>query len=318
MTAVTNLRALIDDLQLKVVAHTAYGKDFVKRCKVSPDAYVQMAMQLAYYRDQGHFDATYESSMTRLFLHGRTETVRPVTRESCDFVNTMLDGKASSKDKLKALQKAAARHVRGYTDAMCGKGIDRHLFALYVVSVGKGIDSPFLKAALSMPWKLSTSQQPQQQTSLWDIKDPANAKRISPGGGFGPVAEDGYGVSYMVSGERELFFHISCKRSCPTTDSDRFADRIFEALREMKEVLSEAVESGETAKGGKPSGGAPAGAGAGAGAGSAAAPAAVEEAGKSAGGAGVGSHPGGKAAGASSGGGRRGKGGGGGGGGGSN
>jgi carnitine O-palmitoyltransferase 1 len=32
----------------------------VKRCRVSPDGYVQMAMQLAYYRDQGRFDATYE------------------------------------------------------------------------------------------------------------------------------------------------------------------------------------------------------------------------------------------------------------------
>lgn len=77
MSSVTNLRALNEDLQLKVVAHTAYGKDFVKRCKVSPDAYVQMAMQLAYYRDQGHFDATYESSMTRLFLHGRTGAGAP-------------------------------------------------------------------------------------------------------------------------------------------------------------------------------------------------------------------------------------------------
>jgi len=94
---------------------------------------------------------------------------------------------ASADDKLKALQKAAARHVRGYCDAMTGRGIDRHLFALYVVSVGKGIESPFLKGALSVPWKLSTSQQPQQQTTLWDIKDAKNAQRMSPGGGFGCV-----------------------------------------------------------------------------------------------------------------------------------
>ena len=113
--------------------------------------------------------------------------MRPVTKESCEFVAAMLDKDASPKDKLKALQKAAQRHVRGYTDAMAGKGIDRHLFALYVVSVGKSIDSPFLKGALSVPWKLSTSQQPQQQTTLWDIKDPKYARRISPGGGFGCV-----------------------------------------------------------------------------------------------------------------------------------
>jgi len=53
---------------------------------VSPDAYIQLALQLAYYRDAGRFVLTYEASMTRLFLHGRTETVRSLTQESCNFV----------------------------------------------------------------------------------------------------------------------------------------------------------------------------------------------------------------------------------------
>lgn len=60
--------------------------------------------------------------------------------------------------------------MQGYTDAMAGAGIDRHLFALYCVAVGTNRESSFLKSALSVPWKLSTSQQPQQQTNLWDIK----------------------------------------------------------------------------------------------------------------------------------------------------
>jgi len=50
-----------------------------------------MALQLAYVRDAGEFALTYESSMTRLFLHGRTETVRPVTMASAAFVKAMLD-----------------------------------------------------------------------------------------------------------------------------------------------------------------------------------------------------------------------------------
>lgn len=33
--------------------------------------------------------------MTRLFREGRTETVRPVTMESCDWVKSMLDPKAT-------------------------------------------------------------------------------------------------------------------------------------------------------------------------------------------------------------------------------
>jgi carnitine O-palmitoyltransferase 1 len=197
--------------------------------------------QLAYFRDQGRFDATYESAMTRLFLHGRTETVRPVSRESCDFGRLMVDAAASPRDKLLALQRAAARHVATTFDAMSGKGIDRHLFALYVVALGTSTDSPFLKDALGVPWKLSTSQQPQQQTTLWDIKDPRHAKRISPGGGFGPVHDDGYGVSYMVSGERELFFHVSSKVHSSHTDSARFVARIFAALDDMREVMSAAL-----------------------------------------------------------------------------
>lgn len=43
------------------------------------------------------------------------------------------------------LQTACQQHQRGYQDAMCGKGIDRHLFCLYVVSKYLEVDSPFLK-----------------------------------------------------------------------------------------------------------------------------------------------------------------------------
>jgi carnitine O-palmitoyltransferase 1 len=33
------------------------------------------------------------------------------------------------------------------------------------------------------------------------------------------VADDGYGVSYIIAGENVIFFHVSCKQSCPTTVS---------------------------------------------------------------------------------------------------
>lgn len=59
---------------------------------------------------------------------------------------------------LKLLKRATERHVNMYKDAMTGKGIDRHLFCLYVVSKYLGIESAFLKEVLSEPWKLSTSQ----------------------------------------------------------------------------------------------------------------------------------------------------------------
>jgi hypothetical protein len=42
-------------------------------------------------------------------------------------------------------QAAAATHQVGYTNAMAGKGLDRHMFALYIVSKGMSIDSTFLQ-----------------------------------------------------------------------------------------------------------------------------------------------------------------------------
>lgn len=41
---------VLSDVDLKVFIHNAYGKGLMKKCKVSPDAYLQMALQLAYFR----------------------------------------------------------------------------------------------------------------------------------------------------------------------------------------------------------------------------------------------------------------------------
>lgn len=47
----------------------------------SPDAFVQMAYQAAYFSLYGRVDSTYEPAMTKNFLHGRTEAIRSVTPE---------------------------------------------------------------------------------------------------------------------------------------------------------------------------------------------------------------------------------------------
>ena len=44
---------LCEDVDLHIMMHKAYGKGFIKTCKVSPDAYIQLALQLAYYRVSG-------------------------------------------------------------------------------------------------------------------------------------------------------------------------------------------------------------------------------------------------------------------------
>ena len=41
--------------------HKDFGSTKIKEMGFSPDAFVQMAIQLAYKRMSGHFGATYES-----------------------------------------------------------------------------------------------------------------------------------------------------------------------------------------------------------------------------------------------------------------
>jgi carnitine O-palmitoyltransferase 1 len=117
-----------------------------------------MSLQLAYYRDIGCHHLTYESSMTRLFREGRTETVRSCSNESADWVKSMIDEKSTVVERAQLLKKACDYHQQQYRDAMSGKGIDRHIFCLYVISKYLEVDSPFLKEVLSEPWRLSTSQ----------------------------------------------------------------------------------------------------------------------------------------------------------------
>lgn len=59
----------------------------------------------------------------------------------------------------------------------------------------------FQDVSFNLKWKLSTSQTPAQGTL---------------GGGFAPLAEDGYAVSYVVAEDR-LWFHISTYAACPIT-----------------------------------------------------------------------------------------------------
>ncbi|XP_061555711.1 carnitine O-palmitoyltransferase 1, liver isoform isoform X2 [Phycodurus eques] len=228
-------QALADDVDCHVFPFRDFGKGRIKKLRVSPDAFIQIALQLANYRDRGGFCLTYEASMTRLFREGRTETVRSCSNESSAFVKALESGETAEQCG-RLFRLASERHQNLYRLAMTGAGIDRHLFCLYVVSKYLGVESPFLKEVLSEPWRLSTSQTPVQQMELFDLKN--HPEFVSLGGGFGPVADDGYGVSYIVVGEDMINFHVSCKYSCNETESHRFGAQINKALQDIMSVLS--------------------------------------------------------------------------------
>ncbi|KAK1878216.1 Carnitine O-palmitoyltransferase 1 liver isoform [Dissostichus eleginoides] len=221
-------QALADDVDCHVFPFREFGKGQIKKLRVRSRWFL--------------FDLRGVDD--RLFREGRTETVRSCSNESCAFVKALEAGEAGEQCR-RLFRQASERHQNLYRMAMTGAGIDRHLFCLYVVSK-YWASTPFLKEVLSEPWRLSTSQTPVQQMELFDLKN--NPEFISLGGGFGPVADDGYGVSYIIVGEEMINFHVSSKHSCSETDSHRFGRQITKAMLDIMTVLSADAKPSSSSK----------------------------------------------------------------------
>ena len=80
---------LASQYECQVLEFTGYGKKFIKAAGFVCHDLVQQALQLASYRMFGKQVGTYEAALTRTFLHGRTETARPVSPQSKAFVECM-------------------------------------------------------------------------------------------------------------------------------------------------------------------------------------------------------------------------------------
>lgn len=66
-----------------------YGKNFMKAQRIHPDAYIQTILQWTYYKLHGHLASTYETATTRVYYHGRTETVRSCSVETVSWIEAM-------------------------------------------------------------------------------------------------------------------------------------------------------------------------------------------------------------------------------------
>lgn len=128
--AETRLADLIEQNEFQCLDFGSYGKNFITSMGFSPDAFVQMAFQAAYYGLYGRVECTYEPAMTKMYLHGRTEAIRTVSEESVNFVqNFWADNPAEQ--KVEALRKACQRHVSNTKECAKAEGCDRHLYALF-------------------------------------------------------------------------------------------------------------------------------------------------------------------------------------------
>ncbi|XP_021372697.1 carnitine O-palmitoyltransferase 1, liver isoform-like isoform X2 [Mizuhopecten yessoensis] len=230
--AYDHYRKLAGGFCLRVVT-PEYGKGYIKKKRMSPDGYIQMALQLAYYKLYNQVPKTYESASTRMFLAGRTETIRPVSEYSKQWVSSMMNERATREQRIMLLKRAVQYQTQVKVDASIGQGFDRHLIGLFAASQELKIPTPalFQDKSFWMQDKLSTSQTPTRYTDQWTLET------CCMGGGFSPSSQDGYGISYMIYGEDLINFHVTNCKYCQTTSADKMADAILEAMSDMKELL---------------------------------------------------------------------------------
>jgi carnitine O-acetyltransferase len=145
--AETRLADLIQQNEFETLDFAGYGKNFMTSMGFSPDAFVQMAFQAAYYGLYGRVECTYEPAMTKVYLHGRTEAVRSVTPESVEFVQKFW-AENPAQQKVDALKKACQKHTANTKECAKAQGFDRHLYALFSVWQ-KALDEDGAEAASS-------------------------------------------------------------------------------------------------------------------------------------------------------------------------
>ncbi|XP_042648204.1 choline O-acetyltransferase isoform X2 [Tyto alba] len=130
------LQRIVENLDFIAYKFENYGKEFIKKQKISPDAYIQVALQLAFYRCHRRLVPTYESASIRRFDEGRVDNIRSATSEAFAFVKAMTDNKTalSDSEKMQRFKDAIAAQTNYTILAITGMAIDNHLLGLREVA----------------------------------------------------------------------------------------------------------------------------------------------------------------------------------------
>ncbi|GAB6280651.1 MAG: choline/carnitine O-acyltransferase [Thermovirga sp.] len=217
------------DTSTKVLMFGSFGKELIKGLSVAPDAFIQMALQMAQHEVWGYPRSTYEAVMTRQFLHGRTEAVRTVSRESVEFTRIMRDPLANVAEKSDALRRAIEKHVSRMKEAKAGRGVERHLFGLLNIwlDMGQDLGIPDMPGFFEDPgWKTL------RRTLLSTSTSATDGMRLA---GFGTVDDEGLGVRYLAFPD-SIRFNVT-SRAALGGKMDSFVKSLEAALHDMAQLL---------------------------------------------------------------------------------
>ncbi|XP_062590553.1 choline O-acetyltransferase-like, partial [Saccostrea cucullata] len=161
--AAENMNRLIEDLDLYILRFERFGREFPKSQNMSPDSFIQLALQLTYYKIHRKFVSTYESASVRRFRLGRVDNIRANTPAALEWVQAMTgETEATDIEKILLLRKAMQCQTDIMTQTILGHGMDCHLMGLREIANEHGLPMPEIfeheSYKTSNHFSLSTSQ----------------------------------------------------------------------------------------------------------------------------------------------------------------
>lgn len=215
---------LSENIDMECFTFKEFGSDGIKKCKLSPDSFIQIAMQVTFYKLQKKPPAHYESAALRRFINSRTECIRSTSVESVEFAKLLNSNCDNNSEKKNALINAINAHKKTAGEAAVGEGVDRLFFGLKMIVNEEKMEIPeFYKDVgwtRSTHFTLTSSQVPYKTASFMC---------------YGPVVPEGYGCCYNPR-KSDILFACSSFKDSSETCTKSFAETLKNTLCEMKKI----------------------------------------------------------------------------------
>jgi carnitine O-acetyltransferase len=219
--AVQEAKKLSNGVGIASLEYEGFGSSFIKKCKCSPDAFVQMALNLTYYEYMNKLPAPYESVLTKAFKHGRVTVARNMSEiiaMNTKKFNTLSNDKEAQKLAMTEMCKDTSRICK---DAATAQEFDRPFLAYRKMGAIEEMKVPF---ADDYGWsRLSDLGLCTSQCGKGPIKF----------FGFEPPSNDGFSIGYCIQPDniQAMITHFN------KTKTIEFTQRFEAKLNELKALF---------------------------------------------------------------------------------
>ncbi|XP_023238363.1 choline O-acetyltransferase-like isoform X1 [Centruroides sculpturatus] len=212
---------MFEGTDLYIMKFAEFGKEFIKKQNINTDIFIQLSMQLAYYRMYQKLASSFASGGLRKFRYGRVSNIRSCSEEVLEFAKHLFDSSVNWGTKFQKFRKAVDKQTEIFTYTLNGEGPDNHLMCLKRIAALKGLPVPILFEEDFYKNFMNYRLRVYRFHNNYDIIC-----------GYGPVVADGYCCTYNHE-KNCLTFCISSYKN-KSTNSENFAKSLRLSLLEMK------------------------------------------------------------------------------------